>query len=180
MPQKHTAARPRVPGRHARGRNIQVFWQRNSGPAHSTLQFGAESGEDSSGTGQQRGSPGPRWQQNHLDSCSHQHPGPSSRPLHTNSRCGTNTQRHDHGLLLGGTMAACTCHPQVHCDHMGLTCFNSHLLWGRASTCWWKMNQLVNEDMKSFIQDKFEDYNTDREPQKALRILLVRSQVTVI
>ena len=93
MPQKHTAARSRVSGRHARGRNIQVFWQQNSGPAHSTLQFGAESGEDSSGTGQQRGSPGPGWQQNHLDSCSHQHPGPSSRPLHTNSRCGTNTQR---------------------------------------------------------------------------------------
>ena len=42
------------------------------------------------------------------------------------------------------------------------------------------MNQLVNEDMKSFIQDKFDNYNTDRKPQKALRILLVRSQVTVI
>ena len=65
------------------------------------------------------------------------HPGPLHQPTSHHSLelgLGRTQQRKGHGLGLLLSRGADTCvgGAWVHCDHVGFTCFSSHMLWDRA------------------------------------------------
>lgn len=91
--------------------------------SHPSLEL--DVGQRSPGGHSHRGSQGPRWQHRDLHSCSYS--TPTSQPQPRTSLGQTQRRRDTTSGCLWAELQA-TSLAQVHCDHVGPTCFSTHLL----------------------------------------------------